>query len=265
MTEVEGGLDEPAELEPEQGSLDLASPEDAHGRAEWEKAAAAVLRKAGRLAADDPDDGRVGQARPDHAGRPRRPSARHRRAARRAGHRRSPDACGRLGHPRPPRHQSTPRRPTRPRWSTSPTAQRPCGSRSSRLPTSTRSSRACSWTSRRSCWTCRPTRWRPRRASSPTPVTPISPTAPTWAPTRSVRRCAVVSRQAPARLLNHRPGPGRRAGAGCRDPCDRRGRHGGARPGCVRRAGARLLDGRGRGVPPDPHRRRHPARRRGRR
>src|SRR4249919_3816036 len=56
MTEVEGGLDEPAELEPEQGSLDLASPEDDHGRAEWEKAAAAVLRKAGRLAADDPDD-----------------------------------------------------------------------------------------------------------------------------------------------------------------------------------------------------------------
>ncbi len=49
MTEVEGGLDEPAELEPEQGSLDLASPEDDHGRAEWEKAAAAVLRKAGRL------------------------------------------------------------------------------------------------------------------------------------------------------------------------------------------------------------------------
>jgi len=54
MTEVEGGLDEPAELEPEQGSLDLASPEDDHGRADWEKAAAAVLRKAGRLADDDP-------------------------------------------------------------------------------------------------------------------------------------------------------------------------------------------------------------------
>ena len=56
MTEVEGGLDEPAELEPEQGSLDLASPEDDHGRADWEKAAAAVLRKAGRLSDDDPDD-----------------------------------------------------------------------------------------------------------------------------------------------------------------------------------------------------------------
>ena len=56
MTEVEGGLDEPTELEPEQGSLDLAAPEDDHGRADWEKAAAAVLRKAGRLSDDDADD-----------------------------------------------------------------------------------------------------------------------------------------------------------------------------------------------------------------
>jgi methylmalonyl-CoA mutase len=56
VTEVEGGLDEPTELEPEQGSLDLAAPEDAHDRAEWERAAAAVLRKAGRLSEEDPDD-----------------------------------------------------------------------------------------------------------------------------------------------------------------------------------------------------------------
>ena len=56
MTEVEGGLDEPAELEPEQGTLALAAPEDDHGRADWEKAAAAVLRKARRLSDDDPDD-----------------------------------------------------------------------------------------------------------------------------------------------------------------------------------------------------------------
>ena len=53
---VEGGLDEPTELEPDQGSLALAAPEDDHGRAEWEAAAAAVLRKAGRLAVDDADD-----------------------------------------------------------------------------------------------------------------------------------------------------------------------------------------------------------------
>ena len=52
---VEGGLDEPAELEPEQGSLALASPEDTHGRADWESAAAAVLRKARRLTDEDDD------------------------------------------------------------------------------------------------------------------------------------------------------------------------------------------------------------------
>jgi methylmalonyl-CoA mutase len=53
---VEGGLAEPEELEPDQGSLDLAGPEDRHDRAEWEAAAAAVLRKARRLGEDDPDD-----------------------------------------------------------------------------------------------------------------------------------------------------------------------------------------------------------------
>jgi methylmalonyl-CoA mutase len=52
---VEGGLAEPAELEPDQGDLDLAAPQDRHDRAEWEAAAAAVLRKARRLADDDPD------------------------------------------------------------------------------------------------------------------------------------------------------------------------------------------------------------------
>ncbi len=61
MTEVDGGLDEPTELEPEQGSLRLAASEDDHGRADWEKAAAAVLRKAGRLSDDDPDDAAWGK------------------------------------------------------------------------------------------------------------------------------------------------------------------------------------------------------------
>lgn len=55
MTDVEGGLDEPAELEPEQGSLRLASPDDEYGVAQWEAATAAVLRKARRLGEDDPD------------------------------------------------------------------------------------------------------------------------------------------------------------------------------------------------------------------
>jgi len=52
---VEGGLDEPEELEPEQGSLDLASPEDRFTVADWEAAAAAVLRKAKRLGDEDDD------------------------------------------------------------------------------------------------------------------------------------------------------------------------------------------------------------------
>ena len=53
---VEGGLAEPAELEPDQGTLALALPGPAATRADWEKAAAGVLRKAGRLREDDPDD-----------------------------------------------------------------------------------------------------------------------------------------------------------------------------------------------------------------
>lgn len=53
---VEGGLAEPDELEPEQGTLDLAAPEDQHERADWEAAAAAVLRKARRLSDDDADE-----------------------------------------------------------------------------------------------------------------------------------------------------------------------------------------------------------------
>jgi methylmalonyl-CoA mutase len=52
---VEGGLDEPAELEPEQGTLALAASDDAHTREEWEAAAAAVLRKSRRMGEDDPD------------------------------------------------------------------------------------------------------------------------------------------------------------------------------------------------------------------
>jgi methylmalonyl-CoA mutase len=53
---VEGGLDRPADLEPEQGSLRLAGPDDAWTAADWEKQAAAVLRKARRMGDDDPDD-----------------------------------------------------------------------------------------------------------------------------------------------------------------------------------------------------------------
>jgi methylmalonyl-CoA mutase len=52
---VEGGLAEPEGLEPEQGSLDLAGAEERHERAEWEAAAAAVLRRARRLSDEDAD------------------------------------------------------------------------------------------------------------------------------------------------------------------------------------------------------------------
>ncbi len=56
MTDVAGGLDQPAELQPEPGALALASAHDDWSRSDWERAAATVLRKAGRLGADDPDD-----------------------------------------------------------------------------------------------------------------------------------------------------------------------------------------------------------------
>lgn len=54
--QVEGGLPEPEELEPDHGTLDLAGPSTPATRADWEKAAAAVLRKSGRLSEDDADD-----------------------------------------------------------------------------------------------------------------------------------------------------------------------------------------------------------------
>ena len=55
MTDVEGGLDEPVELQPPPGALALASADDDATRADWEKAAAGVLRKARRLGDDAPD------------------------------------------------------------------------------------------------------------------------------------------------------------------------------------------------------------------
>ena len=54
-TAVEGGLDEPVELEPAQGSLRLAQAEDVHTREDWEGATAAVLRKARRMRDEDDD------------------------------------------------------------------------------------------------------------------------------------------------------------------------------------------------------------------
>jgi methylmalonyl-CoA mutase len=53
---VEGGLAEPEELEPAQGSLDLASADDHWTVADWEREAAAVLRKSRRMTDADPDE-----------------------------------------------------------------------------------------------------------------------------------------------------------------------------------------------------------------
>jgi methylmalonyl-CoA mutase len=52
---LEGGLDEPAELQPAEGSLRLVGDDDSYDAAAWEAATAAVLRKARRLGEDAPD------------------------------------------------------------------------------------------------------------------------------------------------------------------------------------------------------------------
>jgi methylmalonyl-CoA mutase len=52
---IEGGLDEPAELQPAEGSLRLVGDDDSYDAAAWEAATAAVLRKARRLGEDAPD------------------------------------------------------------------------------------------------------------------------------------------------------------------------------------------------------------------
>ena len=53
--EVAGGLDEPAGLQPRQGTLHLATDQDTATRADWEAAAAGVLRRSRRLSESDPD------------------------------------------------------------------------------------------------------------------------------------------------------------------------------------------------------------------
>ena len=111
---IEGGLDEPAELEPEQGSLRLASPDDQHDAAAWEAATAAVLRKARRLGEDDPDSAvwdKLTRTTLDGIavapiGTPRQPG--------RPRHQRPADPRRRLGHPRRTSAARTRRPPTRP-------------------------------------------------------------------------------------------------------------------------------------------------------
>ncbi|MCY4725291.1 methylmalonyl-CoA mutase family protein [Nocardioides sp. STR2] len=52
---LDGGLDEPEELQPAEGSLRLVGDGDSYDVAAWEAATAAVLRKARRLGEDAPD------------------------------------------------------------------------------------------------------------------------------------------------------------------------------------------------------------------
>ena len=52
---LDGGLDEPEELQPAEGSLRLVGDGDTYDAAAWEAATAAVLRKARRLGDDAPD------------------------------------------------------------------------------------------------------------------------------------------------------------------------------------------------------------------
>src|SRR5690349_11897428 len=52
---LDGGLDEPEELQPAEGSLRLVGDGDAYDATAWEAATAAVLRKARRLGDDAPD------------------------------------------------------------------------------------------------------------------------------------------------------------------------------------------------------------------
>ena len=55
MTDLEGGLDEPEDLQPAEGSLRLVGEGDTYDVGAWEAATAAVLRKARRLGDDAPD------------------------------------------------------------------------------------------------------------------------------------------------------------------------------------------------------------------
>lgn len=55
MTDLEGGLDEPEELQPAEGTLRLVGEHDTSDATAWESATAAVLRKARRLPDDAPD------------------------------------------------------------------------------------------------------------------------------------------------------------------------------------------------------------------
>ena len=165
---VEGGLAEPEELEPDQGSLDLAAPEDRHDRAE--------LGGSGRRRAPQGPPARrrrprragLGQAHPDDPRRHRHHPARYAGAARRPRHGAAARADRGVGHPGAPRRhgrQDGQRDAAhRPRGRGHLAVAR--GRRGHRLDASC-STRCCS-TSRR--WSCR----RPRPVPAPSCGTPTA-------------------------------------------------------------------------------------------
>ena len=237
---VEGGLAEPAGLEPEQGTLALVLPGPPATRADWEKAAAGVLRKAGRLSDDDPDDAVWAElTRTTLDGVAISPLG-------------TPALTDEVGGQRPPHRAGG--RDVRvelggadaEQLNAEALADLEGGATSLWLhagPTtdSRPSSTACCSTWRR--WSSTPTATRSplRGGSSTTSATPARPPAPTWAspPTPDDDLVAV------ARLA---------LDAGVRRRRRRRVR--GPRPGRLRRPGARLVDGRGGPRAAGPRRRR---------
>ena len=192
MTDVpanlEGGLTEPEELEPAQGSLRLASPDDAlrrgrvgggHGRGPAQEPQAGRGR---------PRLGRVGQAHPHHPRRHRGCPDRCCRGPRRARDPGASDPRHRLGHPRP--HQRRRRgggqrgRADRPRQRRDLVVGRARRRPRRRRPAARPAGRAARPGAGRSCPAPRPP---PPGRSSPSPTTPASTCtpAPTSAPTRS--------------------------------------------------------------------------------
>ena len=229
---VEGGLAEPTELEPEQGSLDLASPEDRYTRADWEAATAAVLRKTKRMTDDDADalvwdkltrttlDGIevAPLGTPDllddlhTAGRPTRAGDWDVRALHAA-----PRQRGAAPRPRRRRHLAV-----------------AAGRR----------------------------RHRPSTAVLNDVLLDLAPVVLDAGDAQVAAAEAFLdvlgdTPAAPGTNLGGRerqPGRGGAAGPGGRRARRGRRRHGRPRPGCLRRAGARLLDGGRGGVPPRAHR-----------
>ena len=262
MTEVEGGLDEPTELEPEQGSLDLAAPEDDHGArrlGEGRGRRAAQGRPARRTTTPTTPPG-TKLARTTLDGIAVSPLGTPDLLDDLATDR-PPGAGRRLGHPRPPRHRRRRSSPTRRRWSTSTNGVT-------------------------SLWLeVEPDADLDTLLDGVlldlAPVVLDVPADPVAAAEgfvahagdtdladgtnlgadplgARVRGVSTSATDGSTDVVVEVAGLAREAGTlGARRRRDRR-----PRPRCLRRPGARLLDGRRRGVPPDPDRRRHPARRR---